>query len=504
MQLSKFMRLIQNEFVKVFAKPIAFIMIILIPIIAFGYGFAMKNILKVQTYNSNQGMSDENYVEDYISNLNSSIMSGDGKYAQQDVSDLKEKMQLAIDIRDGKINVDITSWQMTALFSKVEATAMAESLKEYDAESAAKYLKNADAIQKAVDNDDLGMYLDAQISSLDDQIAALTAEEDASRLKASRDVLVLRKSNNIPPVCTEIKYSYNSDKDLTWQENMISSYLTAKASQYSGRSGDGIMTDDQVSANNDEVTLMEYRLNNNIQEISGDSQFGFVLESASLVSVISIFIIIIAATMMAQEYTSGTIKLLLISPHKRWKIFAAKLVSVFLISLILLVILFASSIITGGILFGFDFSQLWLTVNDGVVSSNHALIPCLLKYLLACPQLLVMTSLAIMFAVIMRHSAVAIGVGIAFMLGGSIVTSILSLMHYDFKKFILFMNTDLSVYFPSLSSSLIKDFTGSNDIVSSMYSGMTFKFSLTVLAVYFICFTYIALDSFNRRDIKQS
>jgi len=504
MQLSKFMRLIQNEFIKVFAKPIAFIMIILIPIIAFGYGFALKSILSTQHYSSDEGMSDENYVNDYISGINSSLMTGDGKYSKEDGSYLKEKMQLAVDIRDGKIDVDITSWQMSALLSKAEATAMADDVKEYDAESAAKYLETADAMQRAVDNDDLEMYLDAQISSTDDQIAALTAEEDSSELKATRDSLVLRKNNNIQPVCTEIKYSYYYEGNLPWQENMIRDYQRAKVSQYSGKSGEGIMTDAQVSANNDEVALMEYRLNNNIPEIEGKSQFGFVLESASLVSVISIFIIIIASTMMAQEYTSGTIKLLLISPHKRWKIFAAKLVSVFLISLILLVILFISSIIAGGVLFGFDFSQLWLTINDGVVSSSHAFIPCLLRYLLACPQLLVMTSLAIMFAVIMRHSAVAIGVGVAFVFGGSVISQILSLMHYDFKKFILFMNTDLSVYFSSLRSSLMEELTGSNDIVSSMYSGMTFWFSLAVLAVYFICFTYIALDSFNRRDIKQS
>lgn len=500
--MSKFMHLIQNEFIKVFAKPVAIIMIVLIPIITLGYGFTLKTILKTQVNSTEQNMTDEYYIENYLSSINNQIGAG----GKEDVNVLKSKQKLVMDIRDGKLNVDITSWQMTALLSKAEATAMAESIKDYDTATASKYLENANLMQKAVNNNDLSMYLDAQIASLESQIAAAKEDGTASALKASRDVLVLRKNDNISPVCTEIKSNQhsNSNSDVPWQETMLSSYQTTKTSLYSGKINGATMTEAQTSQYNDNIALMEYRLSNNIPEMAGDSQFGFALESASLVSVISIFVIIIAATMMAQEYTSGTIKLLLISPHKRWKIFAAKVISVFLISLILLLIQFISAIMVGGVMFGFDFSQLWLTVNNGVVSVNHSIVACLIKYLLACPNLLVMTSLAIMLAVIMRHSAVAIGVGVAFMFGGSLISEILALLDYDFKKFILFMNTDLSVYFPSLSSSLTKELTGESNIVGAIYSGMTFKFSLAVLAVYFICFTYIALDSFNRRDIKQS
>ena len=77
---------------------------------------------------------------------------------------------------------------------------------------------------------------------------------------------------------------------------------------------------------------------------------------------------------------------------------------------------------------------------------------------------------------------------------------ILGMLPYDFKRFILFLNTDLSVYFPQLSSGQMEMMTGQ----ALPAAGMTIQFSLAVLAVYFICFTYIALDSFNRRDIKQA
>ena len=176
------------------------------------------------------------------------------------------------------------------------------------------------------------------------------------------------------------------------------------------------------------------------------------------------------------------------------------MVSIFLIGIVMLVLLFVSAIATGGILFGFKGAGPYLTYEGGQVTESPYILMALFRYLLACPELLVMTALAVMLAVVMRRSAVAIGVGTALLFGGGMISMILGMLPYDFKRFILFLNTDLSVYFPQLSSGQMEMMTGQ----ALPAAGMTIQFSLAVLAVYFICFTYIALDSFNRRDIKQA
>lgn len=227
-----------------------------------------------------------------------------------------------------------------------------------------------------------------------------------------------------------------------------------------------------------------YHLENDIKPMSYDA-WRFVLENAGLASVISLFTIIIAAGIMANEFKWGTIKLLLIRPVSRTKILFSKYISVLLFALTMLLFLFVFSWVLGAILFGVN------GMNPSIVlqqASGYAQInvieEILVQYGLGMVTLIMMATFAFMISTIFRSGGIAIGLAIFLMFAGSTVAGVLS--NYNWSKFILFANTDLSQY------------TAGRE---PLIEGMTLSFSVTVLAVYFIIFLLASWLVFTRRDV---
>lgn len=495
--MRSFGRLIHNEFVKLFARPTTYIMLILIPVITFGLGAVMKLAL---AQNASYAPSPEDQMQWRIEDLTAQIAEGtetggDDLYIFQDqAASPAYTPQQELDILQyaRTNNIDPTSWKMAALYDSLTPAAW-EAAAEPGSADADKYDRLEQSLYNAIRSDDYMQYLTAWRDALNEAPEML----DADTLAQEKEELQLRIDNRLEPYYMGF-FSYGEEEP--WTETMLSQISSGRSQLQSGMGENGALAEAEKENLEKDIAIAIHRLETGNAPLSQASMYGFLSQASMLVSMISLFIIIIGATMMASEYSSGTIKLLLISPHKRWKLFAAKMVSLFLMGLAMLVLLFGSALLTGGILFGFEGAGPYLGYSGGQVTETPYALMAAFRYLLACPEVLVMTSLAVMLAVIMRRSAVAIGVGTALLFGGSMISMILMMLPYDFKRFILFLNTDLSMYFPQLSTGQFMN-TGMETLPAS---GMTVQFSLAVLAVYFICFTYIALDSFNRRDIKQA
>lgn len=503
--MNRFLRLIKNEFVKLFARPLIFILIISIPLLSLGYAFIIKSSGIYYYYSE----SPESQMQNRINELNAAVlnehsdsrfvvpgekyyhMKPDAEFIMNPDVDLEyamEELEMLQYARSKGYAAD--SWKINALYEALRYKSLAK-----ESEDSLRYQKAVNDIYAAVENDDLLAYYNVSMDILN--LQKPENEIDKAMNEGEKEVLQLRIDKKIPP---SPRFMDHAEMDKDWQNQILNTLGHDIYKLKTNRNDQGYsLTEQEKQELEADIAIKTYRIKTDSPPIKPDSLYGFLSTSSMMVSLISLFIIIIAATIMASEYSQGTIKLLLISPYRRWKLFAAKLVTVFITALLLLTVLFVSSIIAGGIAFGFDFSGSFIKYAGGRVIDSPYIVACLLKYLLVCPELLVMTSLSIMLAVVMRRSSVAIGVGVGMMFGGSIITAILYMMPYDFKRFILFLNTNLSVYFPEL---------GTNDYMSivdvSRIEGMSFTFSIIVLAVYFICFTYIALDSFNRRDVKQA
>ncbi|MCF2646663.1 ABC transporter permease [Niallia circulans] len=234
-----------------------------------------------------------------------------------------------------------------------------------------------------------------------------------------------------------------------------------------------------------EMTINEYRIKHDYSTNVEYSAWDFVSDCIQLISIAGLFMIIIAAGIVANEFNWGTVKLLLIRPLKRTKILLSKYLTVLLFGLLSILVVFAFSFILGAILFGLpDDAYPYLHYSNGIVKEQSMLLHLISFYGLNSISLLMLTTMAFMISSVFRNSSLAIGISIFLMFMGSTVTVLLA-NWFDWAKFLLFANTDLTQYFEG----------------TPLISGMTLTFSIIMLSVYFIVFIGLAFWVFKKRDV---
>jgi ABC-2 type transport system permease protein len=232
------------------------------------------------------------------------------------------------------------------------------------------------------------------------------------------------------------------------------------------------------------IETNEYRLEKDIPPVQNKSLWGFVEGAVGVVSLIALFAIIMGGGIVANEFSGGTIKLLLIRPSKRYKILLAKYIAVIGYTLLMLVVLLVVSFLLGGILFSFKGAGTpFLTNFEGKITEVNMIAHILQLCGLKCISLLMMVTLAFMISTVFRNSAMAIGIGVFLLTVGNVITMMLA--KFNWSKYILFANTDLNQYI-----------NGKPPV-----EGMTMTFSIIVLIVYFVAFNVISYVGFTRRDI---
>ncbi|MCY7968820.1 ABC transporter permease [Bacillus haynesii] len=233
------------------------------------------------------------------------------------------------------------------------------------------------------------------------------------------------------------------------------------------------------------TAINEYRIKHDLPEDGDYSALSFISDASSIIPLAGLFVITVAAGIVANEFSWGTVKLLVIRPISRFKILLAKYFTVLLFALALLFILFACAGITGLALFGTgDGSQVHLAYTDGTVEEKSLLLHLAGSYLLNSISLLMMATMAFMISTVFRNSSLAVGISIFLLAMGGTVTNLLA-TKFEWVKYILFANTDLTQYFDG----------------SPLVSDMTLGFSIVVLAVYFLVFHVLAFGVFTKRDI---
>ncbi|WP_412897223.1 ABC transporter permease [Bacillus sp. 1P02SD] len=233
-----------------------------------------------------------------------------------------------------------------------------------------------------------------------------------------------------------------------------------------------------------ELAINEYRIEHDIAPTNSRSIWTYMGYAAEIVSLITLFTIVVGASSVASEFTWGTIKLLLIRPVSRAKILLSKYLSTILFALFSLVLLFVVSFIIGSIFFGSGDSTPHLVYKDGAVHEVHMVSHILGVFGLKSINLIMMSTFAFMISTIFRNSGLAIGLAIFLMFAGVNATALLA-SKFDWAKYILFANTDLSQYLTGYV----------------LVEGMTMQFSIVMLIIYFVIFNALTWFVFTKRDV---
>lgn len=234
-----------------------------------------------------------------------------------------------------------------------------------------------------------------------------------------------------------------------------------------------------------QLKINEYRLEHNIKPVAPNTFWGYLVDSADIIALITLFTIIVAAGSVASEFSWGTIKLLLIRPASRTKILLSKYIAALLFALCMLLLLFIFSAVVGAAVFGIEnIREPYLAYQNGAVVERSMLFHVVQVYALNCADLVMMATFAFMISAVFRNHSLAIGLATFVLFVGPQVTALLA-MKFDWAKYLLFANTNLTQYIDG----------------TPLVEGMTMSFSIMMLLVYFVIFNGIAWLIFRKRDI---
>ena len=199
---------------------------------------------------------------------------------------------------------------------------------------------------------------------------------------------------------------------------------------------------------------------------------GMIQDPSSLGGTVLLLTVIVAAGIVASEFSQGTIKMLLTRPVKRWKILLSKFLTVNLFSMFLMLIGYVVYILLALLLFKSEAGM------DGSVWSDS-----LYMLLLSFGNVFVTATFAFTIGSVFRSSSLAIGLSLFIYFTGSTISALLS--RYEVAKYLLFTHMDLTQF--ETGYMLVED--------------LTMPFSLAVLAVYIVIFLVISYTTFVKRDV---
>lgn len=234
----------------------------------------------------------------------------------------------------------------------------------------------------------------------------------------------------------------------------------------------------------EQIAVNQYDIQHNIDP-NHETAWTFVNVAQHLSGLLIAFIVVIAGDIVAGEFSSGTIKMLLTQTTTRSKILLSKYLAALLYALLMTVAMFALSVLVGGVFFGFSgatMPNVFVQASGGLTHLGMAAYG-LMQYGFLMIQVIVTVTIAFMISAIFRSSALAITISIlAFLIGVSLVQALSS---YAWVKYILFANTDLSQYV----------------VGGPVIHGMTAGFSITMLIAYFVVMIGLSWLIFLKRDV---
>lgn len=232
-----------------------------------------------------------------------------------------------------------------------------------------------------------------------------------------------------------------------------------------------------------EEKILEYRLAKSIEPLENPSRESMMMDTSGFTAIVLLFTVIVAAGIVASEFSQGTIKMLLSRPVKRWKVLTSKLLTVNLFSALLILI---------GYLLTISFAYLFFQTGDGQLLSWNGkevveasiLGKSLYMLVLSFGSVFVTSTFAFMIGVVFRSSSMAIGLSLFIYFTGTSI--VLMLERFAFTKYLVFAHMELTQY--GTGFKIIED--------------ITLPFSLAVLSVYIVVFLVTSYWTFLKRDVK--
>ena len=482
--------LIKNELIKIFKKKSIYI----IMLIVLAYTILINCIAK---YNSDSysgyNYYSENYINEYVkkelSQLDPNKSSDTGLYIE---------LKTDLDTYELINKYDNTSWQCKFIQENVYSLINEKNTYTYGIEKDENKVKEIEnqinKIIEKLDNDDWKYFANLELEQAEKQLDELEEEKSITDdKKVLRDIDIAIECARIDKEVAE----YRINKEIKYG----SDYLNSALRDYENSSKNII----ELQNNSEEMSYQEklayneslenkeisrYIIENNVDLYSTDTKGmleNFFNEYGIFIIVV---IVMIAGTIVSEEFNKGTVKLLLVKPYSRLKILISKYITTLIILGISLITFILMQLIVGGVIFGLNslsIPVIQYDFNTNQLVELNIFIYLIIQILTQLPMLILLLTLAFALSTIFTNSALAITITLLGYMSPNIINMLAIQYNVEIMKYFVTMNWDLSPYlFGGLAS----------------MEGMSLGFSIIVSIIYLLLMIIPTYIIFKKRNIK--
>lgn len=332
------------------------------------------------------------------------------------------------------------------------------------------------------------------MSSSEVGLYPLVQNETIKIMKKRRFFVVLLILLALIPIFTyaQMRVAQNTKKQFGEQDWRLVNQQ--KINDYTNRLSSGRVPEEWKKFMRVQVRVLQYYLD---KDVNPESPNGVTFTIGFLRNAIGLFIplmvMVIASDLVSSEHSTGTIKLLLTRPVGRWKVLLSKFIAmVFYVSLTVFSTAALCYLISGAV-FGYGgwdipvfsgFKVVGTEVDFTFVHPVPQALFLLMEMGLVWFSAFVVGCMSLMISVLVRSTAAGMGIMLAVLIAGTILTNMAS--SWETAKYLFMVNLQLTDY---LSGSL------------PPVEGMTLAFSLIVLSVWTAAAIAVSFWSFTKKDV---
>jgi len=478
--------LIKNELIKIIKKKSLYITMLFILIFVVLTNCMYKfsdNIIDSLGIDSNQ------YLKEELKNLDPNKSSDVSTYIG-----IKTEIELNELLNEyGK-----DSWQAYIINDKMQEVIYEINNYKYGFEKNEEMLKKSEEkyneIIEKLKNEDWKYFTRNELEEIDKELLQenkmKSQEEDKSKIKEIDEIIFdLELKKQI--------LNWRIDKNISYSNGYLNQalddyYSTKKSIRaYEKENNQEYEKKLEYYSNKEKLALSEYIIENKQDIQNTYNARGILINLFSEYDIlIIVLIVMIAGSIVSEEFNKGTIKLLLVRPYKRSKILLSKYITCIISIILAMVMLAIIQLITGGVIFGFDSLKIPVVIYD--FNINSVVIMSLFKYLVIfalakLPQYILIVTIAFMFSVVYSSTAFSITISLIAYMSAGIINAMAQKYSLKIMRFFITTNWNIEQFlFGRLP----------------IFQHISLGFSISICAIYLICMLVPSFIIFNKKNIK--
>ena len=482
--------LVKNELVKIFKKKTIYITMVVI--------FLLLIFMNCMFKYANSGSEYDYYLynENYINSLRSELETLNPEKSS-DVTvyiDLLSEIQLSEMMEQHKD----AEWKLAIINERIAPYITERNTYQYGAEKNESQVEaineEIDDLLAKLDENDWKYFAREDLAKAEQQIEELNNQKEQTEDKAVLNTIETELNNaQLEKEIAEIRLNKEIPYGSDYLNRAISNLQTANTNLANFKNIEELTYEQKLEYNSnlEEQAESRYILETG-RDIHNSSTLKGILEN--FYSQFGIFLIVvivmIAGTIVSEEFNKGTIKLLLVKPYTRNKILMAKAITTLMMIIFVIAVTLVMQILIGGTIFGFDSLSepvVAYNFNTNTMEEMNIFANLGVQTLTQLPMIILLATLAFAISTLFNNSTLAITISLLGFMSASIINQLAIGYDLQFMKYFVTMNWDLSIY--------------ANGALPYM-EGMNMTMSVIICVVYFLIMMIPTFIVFKKRNIK--